>query len=668
MGITVTAAYVFNQPGQVTLTGDITGQGNSTIPTTIQNSSKSFFTPFNVKAYGAVGNGTTDDTAACQATINACEAAGIGIVYFPAGTYAITGLTFAKGSNWIGDGWNATILKNTSAVNHSVSNSVTGLNTFGFRIAEMQLSFSGGGTSVDGIHIAGISNHVSIDRIYVNQSPRDGIYLAGNNLSNQNTLYPFILSPLISAPGRHGIYINGTANSGVIKGGRIDGGTGAYNLNLDDTITGSPGSYPNAWTIGGCDLPGGSPSAGLRDNGNGNRYFGLRFEANTRDIFLDANSGNAHFYGTYYSTIGLVTNNAGSSPVFVDKIKTQGLPLDGSKNTFTNIPNSATTATSSNTNNTIVARDGTGIISVTQVSANGVQIGSAVNTISAVTTIVNTGILTLPSSTDTLVGRATTDTLTNKSISGLTNTLSNVPNSATTATNANTNSAIVARDGSGNFSAGTITASLSGNATTATTASTVTTNANLTGPVTSTGNATAIGAGAITNTMLATITTAGKVSTPALVGVIDGSNAALVVPGELLVASRIRSAATSASSGTTLNVTSAALALTAGDWDVDCSIGFNPAGTTSVTFLVAGISTTSATLPAADTTAVPDATGQVRSQLSSAASVDGSDITLSTITSRVSLSTPTSYFLVAQATFSISTLTVYGSIRARRVR
>lgn len=70
-------------------------------------------------------------------------------------------------------------------------------------------------------------------------------------------------------------------------------------------------------------------------------------------------------------------------------------------------------------------------------------------------------------------------------------TAGKVSNSATTATNANTASAIVARDSSGNFSAGTITAALAGNA------STVTTNANLTGDVTSVGNATSIAAGVV---------------------------------------------------------------------------------------------------------------------------------------------------------------------------
>jgi hypothetical protein len=141
-------------------------------------------------------------------------------------------------------------------------------------------------------------------------------------------------------------------------------------------------------------------------------------------------------------------------------------------------------------------------------------------------------------------------------------TAGKVSNSATTATNANTASAIVSRDASGNFSAGTITANLSGNATSVTngvyttdtgtvtntmlagsiannkltnssvtigstsvslgatvtsfaglstvtattfvgslsgTANNVITNANLTGPITSIGNATTISTGVIDN-------------------------------------------------------------------------------------------------------------------------------------------------------------------------
>lgn len=96
-------------------------------------------------------------------------------------------------------------------------------------------------------------------------------------------------------------------------------------------------------------------------------------------------------------------------------------------------------------------------------------------------------------------------------------TAGKVSNSATTATNANTASAIVARDASGNFTAGTITAALTGTASgnlvsggalgtpssgtltncsgtaASLTAGNVTTNANLTGHVTSTGNAAVLG-------------------------------------------------------------------------------------------------------------------------------------------------------------------------------
>lgn len=45
---------------------------------------------FNVKDYGATGNGTTDDTTAIQHTINVARLYGGGVVILPAGTYKVT--------------------------------------------------------------------------------------------------------------------------------------------------------------------------------------------------------------------------------------------------------------------------------------------------------------------------------------------------------------------------------------------------------------------------------------------------------------------------------------------------------------------------------------------------------------------------------------------------
>jgi len=79
--------------------------------------------------------------------------------------------------------------------------------------------------------------------------------------------------------------------------------------------------------------------------------------------------------------------------------------------------------------------------------------------------------------TGAVVGTTNTQTLTNKTMSGSSNTFSNIPNAATTATASNNSSAIVARDASGNFTAGTITANLTGNITgNASTATTLATN------------------------------------------------------------------------------------------------------------------------------------------------------------------------------------------------
>lgn len=86
-------------------------------------------------------------------------------------------------------------------------------------------------------------------------------------------------------------------------------------------------------------------------------------------------------------------------------------------------------------------------------------------------------------------------------------TTGKVANSATTANSANGSSTIVLRDAGGNFTAGLITANLSGNATTATSATTAVTATNfsgsLSGDVTGTQPATTVANGVITNAKIA---------------------------------------------------------------------------------------------------------------------------------------------------------------------
>jgi hypothetical protein len=75
---------------------------------------------FNVRDYGAVGNGIADDTAAIDAAANAAGGNPGSTVYLPSGTYMITNI-FLVPSNvrWLGDGMDATRIKaSTSFSNH----------------------------------------------------------------------------------------------------------------------------------------------------------------------------------------------------------------------------------------------------------------------------------------------------------------------------------------------------------------------------------------------------------------------------------------------------------------------------------------------------------------------------------------------------------------------
>src|SRR5215470_10435688 len=91
-----------------------TARASDTTPTVNANEEQ----VFDVKAYGAVGDGSTDDTAAIRSAITAASATG-GTVFFPPGVFVLPSLLTCKSLNNVsfqGSGKSTTILKSAIPV------------------------------------------------------------------------------------------------------------------------------------------------------------------------------------------------------------------------------------------------------------------------------------------------------------------------------------------------------------------------------------------------------------------------------------------------------------------------------------------------------------------------------------------------------------------------
>lgn len=142
------------------------------------------------------------------------------------------------------------------------------------------------------------------------------------------------------------------------------------------------------------------------------------------------------------------------------------------------------------------------------------------------------------------------------------------------------------------------------------------------------------------------------------IGVSDASNAAAGYIGEVISSNIAIGSAISLTTATAANITS--ISLSPGDWAVNATIGFIPAGTTIPTLFVGSINTTSATQATSPNTGAFFNYGLTFT-------TGGTQI-FPTGTTRISISSTTTVYLVATATFTVSTLTGYGYIAARRVR
>lgn len=164
---------------------------------------------FNVTDYGAIGDGSADDTAAVNAAIAALNSAGKGNLYFPAGTYKCTsalttitasGIVLGNGpAGFDGSTGSSMVLQTSSTANlFTVS---------GYRVsfANLGLRNSGGGTpSAGGGIVSSISTglervdleNVSVSRFY------DDVDIQGTGWTIRNSW--------IFAPVRYGVRVRNT--------------------------------------------------------------------------------------------------------------------------------------------------------------------------------------------------------------------------------------------------------------------------------------------------------------------------------------------------------------------------------------------------------------------------------------------------------------------------
>lgn len=259
----------------------------------------------------------------------------------------------------------------------------------------------------------------------------------------------------------------------------------------------------------------------------------------------------------------------------------------------------------------------------------------------------------LPNASDTFTLNGTTQTLTNKTISGASNTITNV----SLATGVTGNLPVT------NLNSGTSASSSTfwrGDGTWATPAG----GGNVTGPGSSTNTALVRWSGtagtAILNDVILSdgagnLTRTGGI---AIQGTNTNNNATAGNIGEYIEGVVPVGSGIALTSGTQTNVTS--ISLTAGDWEVTGACYFSTTATTSYVRYACGASTTSATI---------DATVGRYSDTSIPATVPNL-IPFTSVFSgvRYSLASTTTVFLVGLGTFSASTSNIYGTIRARRMR
>jgi hypothetical protein len=255
---------------------------------------------FNVKSspYNAQGDGTTDDTSAIQAAIDAAYTQGGGRVFLPRGIYSTGHLTIKTNVLMFGEGMGVTIIKLRNAINDNIIGGTAATNV---SVRDMTLDSnrtnqtgpSGAGINLvlcdfarvinvesketyrNGLSFAGCQNLV-VERCYVHDTGYIGIWNGSASSGTVGPNYGVVHACFVRDTGLDCIMVDGQiglANFLVegnycLRGGRLYGATSCIYIENNSTNVKIIGNYCDTSSGWGVDTGQSTVFRGILIQGN----------------------------------------------------------------------------------------------------------------------------------------------------------------------------------------------------------------------------------------------------------------------------------------------------------------------------------------------------------------------------------------------------------------